>query len=191
MPDFNFVPSGEHNRTKLERALCLVSTPVSSQVAIGSKKVAPHGAGHSRLESRKAGDCWASMRPHVPRPHRDPDTSPRNAGARVARSRQEVADSVGVLHPPPPDEPPHLLRLGRKSQDRPRLKRKFRKKPAGAALLARWCIAIADGRKPRQGPIGGRAGVWQVPDAGEAPYTAHGKPGRYRQAGGRPKPNKT
>lgn len=28
------------------------------------------------------------------------------------------------------DRPPHLLRLGRKSQDRSRLKRKFRKKPA-------------------------------------------------------------
>lgn len=41
MHDFNFVPSGEHNRTKLERALCLVSSAVSSQVAIGSKKVAP------------------------------------------------------------------------------------------------------------------------------------------------------
>lgn len=66
------------------------------KVAARSKKVAPHGAGHSRLENRKTPDCWASMRPLVPRPHRGPDASPLNAGARVARSRQEVADSVGV-----------------------------------------------------------------------------------------------
>ena len=115
-----------------------------------------------------------------------------------------------------------LLRLGRKSQDRPRLKRKFRKKPAtvraplnsvtvtklavlgvsvkrmyagqhgqapdnksgqrfrtnwftdslmdkphpgqsrapaGAALLARWCIAIAYGQTWHHGPITGLCGA--------------------------------
>ncbi len=68
-------------------------------------------------------------------------------------------DGANLLHPPPPDEPPHLLRLGRKSQDRPRLKRKFRKKPAGAALLARWCIAIAYGQTWHHGPITGLCGA--------------------------------
>ena len=38
MHDFNFVPSGEPVRTKLERALCLVSMPVSSQVAAGAHR---------------------------------------------------------------------------------------------------------------------------------------------------------
>ena len=51
---------------------------------------------HSRCRNRKTPDRRASMRPLGARPNRGPDTSPRNAGARVARSRQEVADSVGV-----------------------------------------------------------------------------------------------
>lgn len=99
MPDFNFVPSGEHNRTKWEQELCLVSSAASIKVAIGSKKVAPHGAGHSRLESRKTPDCRASMRPLGARPNRDPDTSPRAVGGTQRRyaPKRNSPDEVVVL----------------------------------------------------------------------------------------------